>query len=98
MADALVIPGQLFGPAVPLPMYVGNVAERRGASVHRHTWSREPPSEPSPGLEEWVRGEIRGLVAGAATDHGMYVPGPLTDSIAVLARVVVAAEEFLDAI
>ena len=31
-------------------------------------------------------------------DHGMYVPGPLTDSIAVLSRVVVAVEEFLDAI
>lgn len=31
-------------------------------------------------------------------DHGMYVPGPLTDSIAVLGRIVVAVEEFLDAI
>jgi hypothetical protein len=31
-------------------------------------------------------------------DHGMYVPGPLTGSVAVLARVVVAVEEFLDAI
>jgi len=28
-------------------------------------------------------------------DHGMYVPGPLTDSIAVLAQVVVAVEDFL---
>lgn len=35
-------------------------------------------------------------VAGA--DHGMYVPGPLTGSIAVLGRVVVAVEEFLDGI
>lgn len=31
-------------------------------------------------------------------DHGMYVPGPLTDSIAVLAGVVTAIEEFLAAI
>jgi pimeloyl-ACP methyl ester carboxylesterase len=31
-------------------------------------------------------------------DHNMYVPGPLTDSIAVLSRMVVAVEEFLDAI
>lgn len=31
-------------------------------------------------------------------DHGMYVPGPLTGSIAVLSHVVVAVEEFLDAI
>jgi hypothetical protein len=28
----------------------------------------------------------------------MYVPGPLTDSVAVLGRVVVAVEEYLDAI
>jgi predicted alpha/beta-hydrolase family hydrolase len=31
-------------------------------------------------------------------DHGMYVPGPLTDTIAVLSRVVTAIEEFLAAI
>ncbi|SIR96814.1 alpha/beta hydrolase [Micromonospora avicenniae] len=31
-------------------------------------------------------------------DHGMYVPGPLTESITVLSQVVVAVEEFLDAI
>ena len=31
-------------------------------------------------------------------DHGMYVPGPLTDSIAVLGRVVTAVEGFLEAI
>jgi hypothetical protein len=31
-------------------------------------------------------------------DHGLYVPGPLTASIEVLSRMVVAVEEFLDAI
>jgi pimeloyl-ACP methyl ester carboxylesterase len=31
-------------------------------------------------------------------DHGMYVPGPLTDSITVLGRVVTAVEDFLDMI
>ncbi|WP_243705991.1 hypothetical protein [Micromonospora sp. KC721] len=31
-------------------------------------------------------------------DHGMCLPGSLTESIAVLARVVTAVEEFLDAI
>ncbi len=36
------------------------------------------------------------VVEVPAADHGMYVPGPLTDSIAVLARIVVAVEEFLD--
>ncbi len=38
------------------------------------------------------------VVEVEGADHGMYVPGPLTDSIAVLGRVVVAVTEFLDAI
>jgi hypothetical protein len=33
-----------------------------------------------------------------ADDHGMYVPGPLTDSIAVLGQTVTAIREFLIAI
>lgn len=36
------------------------------------------------------------VVEVPAADHGMSVPGPLTDTIAVLARVVVAIDEFLD--
>jgi hypothetical protein len=31
-------------------------------------------------------------------DHGMYVPGPLSDSIEVLGHVVVSVEKFLDTI
>jgi hypothetical protein len=31
-------------------------------------------------------------------DHGMYVPGPLTDSIAVLGQMVTAIRKFLTAI
>lgn len=174
MADALVIPGRMYGPAAPLPMYAGEVAGRRGARVHRHSWSAEPPEQYGPHLESWVREQISPalariggkplligkslgtlaaapaaerslpavwltplltvpwalasleratapflLVGGTAdsawdgtsarrltphvlevadADHAMYVPGPLTESIAVLARVVVAVEEFLDAI
>ena len=155
-------------------MYAGNVAELRGARVHRHSWSQEPPQEFGPHLESWVRSEVTPLLQAAAdrslliakslgtlaatlaaersmpavwltplltvpwaadalggatapfllvggtadklwdgalarrltphvlevdgADHGMYVPGPLTDSIAVLAQVVVAVESFLDTI
>ncbi|MDG4820591.1 hypothetical protein O7635_01835 [Asanoa sp. WMMD1127] len=32
---------------------------------------------------------------GRAPDHSIYVPGPLTDSIAVLGQVVGAVENFL---
>ncbi|WP_328383443.1 alpha/beta hydrolase [Micromonospora zamorensis] len=174
MSDVVVIPGRAFGPGAPLLMYAGDVAETRGATVHRHSWFQEPPSPDEPGIEGWVRAEVTPLldtvggrplliakslgtnaasiaaerslpavwltpiltlpgvadalgratapcllvggtaaklwdgdiarrlsshvleVAGA--DHGMYVPGPLTESIAVLSRVVVAVEGFLDEI
>jgi hypothetical protein len=155
-------------------MYASDVAESRGATVHRHSWTEEPGSPDEPAIEAWVHGQalplldtlagaplligkslgsnaaslaaerslpavwltpvltmpwvVAGLdrstapfllVGGTAdplwdgalarrltphvlevdgADHGMYVPGPLTDSIAVLARVVTAVEEFLDAI
>jgi hypothetical protein len=155
-------------------MYAGDVAARRGARVHRHCWSHEPPAEFGPGLVGWVCGELEASVAALAgrplligkslgtlaadlaverslpavwltpllsvpwavsaleranapfllvggtadpfwdaavarrltahvleidgADHGMYVPGPLTDSIAVLARVVTGVEAFLDTV
>lgn len=155
-------------------MYAGAVAERLGATVHRHSWSQPPPKPSEPDVAGWVRDQVsplldaaggsplligkslgtnaatlaaeRGLpavwftpiltapwvaaalsqatapfllVGGTAdamwdgplarrlsphvlevedADHGMYVPGPLTDSIAVLGRMVAAMQEFLDAI
>jgi hypothetical protein len=167
MPDAVVVPGGMFGPAAPLLMYAGDVAQHRGATVHRHWWTTEPQFD----NPDFVRGELTGvldrvggrplligkslgtraaglaaerdlpavwltplltepavaaalgratapflLVGGTAdpawdaalaarltphvlqvddADHGMYVPGPLTASIDVLARVVVAVELFL---
>jgi pimeloyl-ACP methyl ester carboxylesterase len=174
VADAVVVPGAIFGPAAGLLMYAAAVAERRGVTVHRHSWSGRPPQPSGPDIEGWVGAEVgplldavggrplliakslgtnaaslaaeRSLPAvwltpiltapwitaalGRATaplllvggtadpmwdaaqarrlsphvlevedaDHGMYVPGPLTDSIAVLGRVVTAMAVFLDAI
>ncbi|TQS46068.1 alpha/beta hydrolase [Cryptosporangium phraense] len=174
MADAVVIPGRLFGPGAPTLMYAGDVAARRGATVHRHSWAGSPPVSLGAERVEWVRGEVAGLLdsvdgtplligkslgslaaplaaerglpavwltplltepwavsaLAAATapflliggtgdrvwdgpaarrltphvleipdaDHGLYVPGPLTASVEVLARIVVAVETFLDAI
>jgi hypothetical protein len=174
MAEALVIPGGMFGPAAGLLMYVGEVAARRGAKVHRYSWSKDWPDPTDPAIEDWVRGEVAPvldalggspllvakslgtdaavlaaerslpavwltprlilpwvaaalgrasapflLVGGTSdqawdgalarrltphvlevdnADHGMYVPGPLTNSIAVLADVVVAVDRFLDVI
>jgi hypothetical protein len=162
----------MFGPAAGLLMYAAAVAERRGATAHRHSWSERPQQVFESEIEAWVRDEIGALLdavggsplligkslgtnaatlaaerrlpavwltplltvpwvsaaLGRATaplllvggtadpvwdgalarrvsphvlevegaDHGMYVPGPLTDSIAVLGRVVTAIDEFLD--
>ncbi|MFC4107129.1 alpha/beta fold hydrolase [Micromonospora zhanjiangensis] len=172
MADAVVIPGGRYGPGTPLLMYGGDVAERRGATVHRHEWSPRAPFSDTPDAEEivcadltplldsldgrplligksfgsnaarlaverqlpavwltplltrsWVVAALRrasapfllvggtgdglwdGVLARELTphvfevpgaDHGMYVPGPLTESVAVLGRVVVAVDRFLD--
>jgi pimeloyl-ACP methyl ester carboxylesterase len=179
MPDAVVIPGRMGGPWAPLPMYAGDVAENRGATVHRHWWTEEPGDPFEPDIEAWVHGQVTPLldaltaqsgtgtplligkslgtnaaslaadrslpavwltpvltmpwvaagleratapcllVGGTAdefwdsalarrlsphvfevdgADHLMYVPGPLTDSIAALARVVTAVEEFLETI
>jgi hypothetical protein len=174
MANALVIPGGRFGPAAGLLMYAGLVADRRGATVHRHSWSQEPSGPFEPEIESWVCADVARvldvvgdsplliakslgtnaaalaaervlpavwltpvltvpwvasamdratapflLVGGTAdpmwdgalarrlspyvlevegADHGMQVPGPLVDTIAVLGRVVVEMEEFLSAV
>ncbi|WP_030435604.1 alpha/beta hydrolase [Actinoplanes subtropicus] len=170
MADAVVIPGRLFGPGAPLLMYTGDVARSRGAVVHRREWTEKPP-EGLDDYDRWVRAQILPLPAGQplligkslgthaaalaaerdlpavwltpllwhppvvaalaratapfllvgggadpswdggagrrltphvfevpGADHGMYVPGPVTASIAVLAQVVGAMAEFLDEI
>ena len=58
MADACVFPRPMFGPPAPLPMYARDVAERRGAAVHRHSWTEAPPDEFGPSLIGWVRGQV----------------------------------------
>ncbi|GLY93101.1 alpha/beta hydrolase [Actinoplanes sp. NBRC 103695] len=171
MSEALVIPGGALGPAAGMLLYAGEVAERRGATVHWHWWSGPPPKHTSPSAEPWVCDEIEpllgegtlligkslgtnaaGLAAsrnlpavwltpiltapwvvaaleratapmmlvGGTSDpvwegevahrlsphvlevpgagHGLQVPGPAADSVAVLARVVAAMDDFLDAI
>jgi hypothetical protein len=167
MAHVVVIPGGDFGPAAGMLLYAGTVAERRGASVHWHWWSR-PPADP---VGPWISDEISPrlgtgplligkslgtnaahlaadhdlpavwltplltdryvlgglaratapclLIGGTsdplwdgaearllspyvleipAANHGLQVPGPVSDSIAVLARVVTAIDDFLAAI
>lgn len=174
MADAVVLPGGSGGPDRGMLFYAVAVADVRGATVHRHTWSGRFPDPFEPPIESWVHDDItaeldeiggtplligkslgtnaaavaadRGLPAvwltpvltvpwipaaleratapfllaggtgdpmwdaGAAArltpyvhqvegaDHGLFVPGPVTDSIDVLKGLVRAIDEFLDGI
>ncbi|MEV6303264.1 alpha/beta hydrolase [Actinoplanes sp. NPDC051861] len=172
MTDAVVLPGGRYGPAAGMLLYASTVAERRGATIHRHEWTGKPGWPLTPGTADWAAAQITPLLdrrplligkslgvsaAGVAADrslpavwltplltlpwvvdaleratapfllvggtadtewwsggtahrltphvleipnadHGLLVPGPLTDSIAVLARLVTAVENFLDAI
>jgi len=52
----------MYGPATGLLMFSSDVAERRGATVHRHWWSEEPPDHTQREVEDWVCGEIAPLV------------------------------------
>jgi hypothetical protein len=174
VADAVVIPGAMFGPAAGLLTYAAAVAERRAVAVHRYSWSQQPPDPFQPHIQDWVRDQITPLldtvsgtplliakslgttaaalaaerhlpavwltplltapwvtaaltratapfllVGGTAdamwdgtlarrlspsvleidgADHGLFVPGPLTNSITVLGRLVTAMDDFIGAI
>jgi pimeloyl-ACP methyl ester carboxylesterase len=62
MADVVVIPGRLYGPGFPLLMYSSDVAAARGARVHRHNWTEDPPEPLDPGARDWVWGQVTPLV------------------------------------
>jgi hypothetical protein len=70
MADAVVVPGGRFGPAAGLLLYAGSVADRRGATVHRHSWSREPMDPFEREVEGWVCAELAGQVVPLDLDAG----------------------------
>jgi hypothetical protein len=62
VADAVVIPGAMFGPAAGLLTYAAAVAERHAVTVHRHSSSHPPPDPFEPHIEHWVRDEISPLL------------------------------------
>jgi len=73
MPDAVVVPGRLFGPASPLLMFGGDVAELRGATVHRYSWSAEPPDHRTPEIEGWVRpGAFKGRGVQPDLSYAVY--------------------------
>jgi hypothetical protein len=47
-------------------MYAGEVAQRRGAVVHRRSWSQRFTVAWGPQIEGWVRGEVVRVLEGLA--------------------------------
>ena len=84
MADAVVVPGGGYGPAVGMLWYAGMVAARRGATVHRHSWTGPFGDPYAPGVEAWVGGEI-GPVLDALPGRPLLVGKSLGSNAAALA-------------
>ncbi|GAA3659609.1 hypothetical protein GCM10022267_52130 [Lentzea roselyniae] len=84
MADAVVFPGGRSGPTSPLTMRAGEVAERRGARVHRHVWSGKPPMPWGPQVEQWACGEAT-AVLGAVGGRPLLIGKSLGNAAAAVA-------------
>ncbi|WP_433360736.1 alpha/beta hydrolase [Actinoplanes sp. CA-142083] len=92
MPDAVVIPGGQLGPAAGLLMYAAAVPERRGATVHRHSWSRQPVDLLERQIESWVGNEIAPLL-GSLGGKPLLIGKSLGTNAAAL-----AAEQSLPAV
>jgi hypothetical protein len=84
MADAVVVPGAMFGPAAGMLMYAGAAAERPGVTLHRHWWSEQPPKPFQPHVEGWVRGQA-GPLLDAVGGSPLLIAKSLGTNAAVLA-------------
>src|SRR3954451_24401991 len=85
VADAVVIPGGMFGPAAGLLMYTAAVAERRAGTVHRHWWSQPPPDPFDPHIEDWVRNEVSPLLEAVGGTPMLIAKSLGTNAAAVAA-------------
>jgi hypothetical protein len=64
MADAVVLPGGGYTVTTGMLQYIGDIPSRRGATVHRHTWTEPLPRPFDAALEEWVRGQATPVLDG----------------------------------
>src|SRR4051794_9132098 len=86
MADAVVVPGGRYGPTAPLTMYAGEVAERRGAVVHRHSWTERPAMELGPDTVTWVSDQVTPVLDAVGGKPQLIGKSLGTLSAAVAAR------------
>lgn len=64
MADAVVLPGGRYGVTTGMLLYAGEVPARRGATVHRHSWTGPMPEWRDRSIEGWVTAQVTPLLDG----------------------------------
>ncbi|MFD3588958.1 alpha/beta hydrolase [Streptomyces sp. NPDC058683] len=92
---AVVAPGGMYGPHVPLLMYAADAAEARGARIERITW--DPPSQADRGSGHWVLDQVAPVLDHVSASSPGAVPVLIGKSLGTNAAVL-AAERGLPAI
>jgi hypothetical protein len=94
---AVLAPGGGYSTDGPLLMHAGLAVERRGGYARRIVWALpEPEGLADSRARVAARSSTPHVIEVAGADHGMFVPGELSASAAVLGQVMSAVEQFLD--
>jgi hypothetical protein len=88
---AVVAPGGMYGPNVPLLMYAASAAEARGARIERITWN--PPSQADRGTSDWVLGQVAPVLDHVSVSSPGAVPILIGKSLGTTAAVLAAERE-----
>ncbi|WP_373283361.1 alpha/beta hydrolase [Streptomyces prunicolor] len=92
---AVVIPGGMYGPNVPLLAYAAYAAKVRGARIERITW--DPPQQDDSHVNSWVLGQVAPVIDHVAANSPDSVPVVIGKSLGTHTAAV-AAERRLPAI
>jgi hypothetical protein len=91
---ALLLPGRMLGPHVPLLSYAGEAAEARGAGVLPVTWPGDPDAvDLTTGTAEWVRQVVRAAVEQCRAGHPNVQLVAVAKSLSTVASPVLAELE-----
>ncbi|MEV0469784.1 alpha/beta hydrolase [Streptomyces prunicolor] len=92
---AVVIPGGMYGPNVPLLAYAAYAAKVRGASIERITW--DPPRQDDNYINSWVLDQVAPVLDHVVANSPDSVPILIGKSLGTHSAAV-AAERGLPAI
>lgn len=92
---AVVVPGGMYGPNVPLLTYAAYAAKVRGAGIERITW--DPPRQDDSYINSWVLDQVAPVLDHVTANSPGSVPVVIGKSLGTHAAAV-AAERGLPAI